>query len=1253
MISSNVNPSFSFNTGSKNYYTIDALRESNSLQKYSEASYNDNSGYAAPSYFNARKPKKHLRRYMKYVPERKEFLSMYSKNGTSPRRIDDPRHAGTYLTMPTSYEKISQPFHSSWQANTIDEKDIPLVEHALEDIHNKAKHYFALYEAERKRRKKLEETAYFFESGNQRLWETLQKETEKAHILIQTLESLKGDPYTLKTIIQRIDLIYIQLDTLVQSLAGLACFMAYKEQSKVEAVNTVLDYLFPCKTLDPRLNALYGTTYYYKQSLSADPDVVNERQAIEVKENAPKFGKNIEPSNDVTSLGYKDTTGTKASNASQSNVPLEGLQMHIHSISLLSLKESSNISCYFRYDNELPQNVKNEDDRFLFTSTIKNKANIDKNCTLKSVPPKVAGKIPSYCIDIWHKSNNVLYGTATCNVFDPSTLSKDSTWTIKDLSSQSIGFITVTILPVPLEAMLPALRYQLYKQATAKKEALNKDNKSEHVRFQNPSNHKSNKVTLGSKVSMSETSKKQTLVKKKQISGPEPALLTVPLPSSKTSAVTESSTKSLSKIKPDISGHHNTEDETSNNNALKTNLLGKKNAVDVVSITTLKTKKKVPGLNPLRSIKGVYTKFIENKLSSYNTSIFMFSEFKQSTSRNIQETVEHKSKPMEKNDTNEKMSQIKKENSHEIVVTKPTSLDSETPAPSNLKQPVVLKSIKSPSIFTEKTNTMNSKKPSILQLKKTASFNLEKPDLLELKTLTFSKSEKPAPSELKKPNFLDLKKPNFSELKKPGLLELKKPGLLELKKPGLLELKKPALLELKKPGLLELKKPGLLESKKPGLLELKKPGLLELKKPGLLELKKPAQLDLKKPAQLDLKKPAQLDLKKPVQLDLKKPAQLDLKKPAQLDLKKPAQLDLKKFVQLDLKKPAQLDLKKFVQLDLKKPAQLDLKKFVQLDLKKPAQLDLKKPVQLDLKKPAQLDLKKPVQLDLKKPVQLDLKKPVQLDLKKPAQLDIEIPSPLALNNNSNLDLENRHQLDVEKPRSGDMKQYSNMKITQSKITTNGNTKQEYMSKDKGSVSFKGTIVKFTNIKSNGTDNVKLQNTKPFTKNGNISKKNQTFESSVEKKANVGKRELKNRIKNSSRDLPEIESKKKNRYLQKLTNKGETKDSKINTEENEQKKSKIKALFLPQKKSINYESKKHSKRNISFKTLEDTPTKKGRKKESMSNLVKNLRKKHPSHNTLEVDESDNKIKELSGETNKGRFRIFKKITKRLFNTSNRG
>jgi hypothetical protein len=26
-------------------------------------------------------------------------------------------------------EKISQPFHSSWQANTIDEKDIPLVEH--------------------------------------------------------------------------------------------------------------------------------------------------------------------------------------------------------------------------------------------------------------------------------------------------------------------------------------------------------------------------------------------------------------------------------------------------------------------------------------------------------------------------------------------------------------------------------------------------------------------------------------------------------------------------------------------------------------------------------------------------------------------------------------------------------------------------------------------------------------------------------------------------------------------------------------------------------------------------------------------------------------------------------------------------------------------------------------------------------------------------------------------------------------------
>jgi hypothetical protein len=44
-----------------------------------------------------------------------------------------------------------------------------------------------------------------------------------------------------------------------------------------------------------------------------------------------------------------------------------------------------------RYDNEAPQNAKKEEDRLLFESTIKNKANVDKTCILKSVPPKVAG----------------------------------------------------------------------------------------------------------------------------------------------------------------------------------------------------------------------------------------------------------------------------------------------------------------------------------------------------------------------------------------------------------------------------------------------------------------------------------------------------------------------------------------------------------------------------------------------------------------------------------------------------------------------------------------------------------------------------------------------------------------------------------------------------------------------------------------------------------------------------------------------
>eukprot|EP01054_Gregarina_sp_Poly1_P001320 Gregarina_sp_Poly_1__1319@NODE_1325_length_4376_cov_38_204224_g893_i0_p3_GENE_NODE_1325_length_4376_cov_38_204224_g893_i0NODE_1325_length_4376_cov_38_204224_g893_i0_p3_ORF_typecomplete_len301_score15_19DUF2369/PF10179_9/0_0022DUF2369/PF10179_9/4_6e03Myosin_tail_1/PF01576_19/0_04GAS/PF13851_6/0_046Csm1_N/PF18504_1/0_089CENPQ/PF13094_6/0_15bZIP_1/PF00170_21/52bZIP_1/PF00170_21/5_8ZapB/PF06005_12/1_5ZapB/PF06005_12/3_7e02_NODE_1325_length_4376_cov_38_204224_g893_i010081910 len=125
----------------------------------------------------------------------------------------------------------------------------------VDQLDKKAKYYFTLFSRERHRKSDLQNQNYFLLHENQALQSQLRDETTKLTLLQKKVSEIRADPTTLRQIFERLHLLYYQLDTLTQSLAGVCgTFMFSTNLTPDQTYKIILDYLFPCRALDPRLD---------------------------------------------------------------------------------------------------------------------------------------------------------------------------------------------------------------------------------------------------------------------------------------------------------------------------------------------------------------------------------------------------------------------------------------------------------------------------------------------------------------------------------------------------------------------------------------------------------------------------------------------------------------------------------------------------------------------------------------------------------------------------------------------------------------------------------------------------------------------------------------------------------------------------------------------------------------------------------------------------------------------------------------
>ncbi|EZG77009.1 hypothetical protein GNI_043320 [Gregarina niphandrodes] len=145
-----------------------------------------------------------------------------------------------------------------FQANTKNQTTTVL-ENVVSELERKARYYWLLFNREKRKKGDLQNQNYYLLHENLKLNEHVRDEGAKLSILETKLNEIRADPATLKAIFERVQLLYYQFDTLTQSLAGVCGTLAFAPpDTGEEKIKCMLDYLYPCRALDPRLDGLFG-----------------------------------------------------------------------------------------------------------------------------------------------------------------------------------------------------------------------------------------------------------------------------------------------------------------------------------------------------------------------------------------------------------------------------------------------------------------------------------------------------------------------------------------------------------------------------------------------------------------------------------------------------------------------------------------------------------------------------------------------------------------------------------------------------------------------------------------------------------------------------------------------------------------------------------------------------------------------------------------------------------------------------------
>ncbi|ORM40187.1 uncharacterized protein BXIN_1222 [Babesia sp. Xinjiang] len=312
-----------------------------------------------------------------------------------------------------------------------------VVEHMLDDLEDRMRNYFVLYNREREMRKEVEATAYRLEKELLAEREKVAETNSKIDHLEAKIKALIGQPLKIRETIDKIEILYNQMDTLVQAFVGIGSCATLQSQNRAAFLRLFLEYLYPCRDLDARLNTLYTAMY---ASLSCAGGAVQLTPLPEP----------VAP--------VSEETATPAP-------PLRGLSITVHQLMLKVTNATSEpgwYSCVFRYDHEPAESMETNASRVLKVNarpldSASGVIDFNDCVEVHQLPPRIPNVIPKLILDVYAAKE--LVGSATVSIVDAKTLNPRDPWAIVNAQGNHCGDVIVTVRGIPAGAKLPAVGF--------------------------------------------------------------------------------------------------------------------------------------------------------------------------------------------------------------------------------------------------------------------------------------------------------------------------------------------------------------------------------------------------------------------------------------------------------------------------------------------------------------------------------------------------------------------------------------------------------------------------------------------------------------------------------------------------------------------------------------------------------------------------------------------------------------------------
>ncbi|GFE53277.1 variable surface lipoprotein, putative [Babesia ovis] len=312
-----------------------------------------------------------------------------------------------------------------------------VIEHLLDDLEERMRNYFVLYNREREMRKEVEATAYRLEKELLAERNKVLEANGKISHLETKIKALIGQPLKIRETIEKIEVLYNQMDTLVQAFVGIGSCATLQSQNRITFLRLFLEYLYPCRDLDMRLNTLYTAIYSSLASAGA------LSQPIQLPEPATPMRQ--EPSKPAP--------------------PLRGLSITVHQLMLKvdgSSPEPGSYTCIFRYDHEPANSMDTNLTRVLKVAarpldSASGVIDFNDCVEVHQLPPRIPNVIPQLIWDVY--AGKEFLGSASVSIVDAKTLNARDPWPIIDAQGKHCGDVIVTLRGLPDGSKLPAVGF--------------------------------------------------------------------------------------------------------------------------------------------------------------------------------------------------------------------------------------------------------------------------------------------------------------------------------------------------------------------------------------------------------------------------------------------------------------------------------------------------------------------------------------------------------------------------------------------------------------------------------------------------------------------------------------------------------------------------------------------------------------------------------------------------------------------------